>query len=55
VDLGKNGKEKLRKMGNEDLKGKVLVDPISDPKASWTFLAEIWNLKDPDAASQGIK
>lgn len=55
VDLGKHGKERLKNIGNEDLKGKVLVDPHSQPKASWTFLAEIWNLKDPSVVCEGSK
>ena len=48
VDLGKNGRSDWIKNcgGNEDLKGKVLVDEKTEPKASWTFLAELWNVKD---------
>lgn len=42
VNIGEFAKKWLAKCGGQVRKGMVLIDPKSKPRASWTFIAEIW-------------
>jgi GTPase len=52
VNLGKFADNWLKNCGGQIRNGMVLVDPKSKPRATWTFVAEIWTF---DGLSKIIK
>jgi GTPase len=52
VNLGSNAEKWLKNCGGKIRKGMILVDSKSMPKASYTFLAEIWTF---DGTTRHIK
>lgn len=52
VNLGKFADKWIKNCGGELRKGMVLVEPKSKPRATYTFLAEIWTF---DGTTKVIK